>query len=115
MWYRVVSIQSSLMLIGMRKAAAGCLGHMGYCTVTVYGGYDKPSWNGIISYKICFCGSCGQKNASRMRGPGSRPLKVCTLCSSSTKNRSDYLAHTPFVFISSIICDFSPPGHVERQ
>ena len=58
---------------------------MGYCTVTVYGGYDTPSWNGIISSKIGFCGSCGQKNPSRMRGPGSRPLKLCTMCSSSTK------------------------------
>ena len=66
----MVSIQSSLMLIAMRKGAAGCLGHMGYCTVTVYGGYDKPSWNGIISSKIGFCGSCGQKTCISDAGTG---------------------------------------------
>ena len=75
----MVGIQFSLMVIALRKRAAGCLDHMAYYTVTVYRDYDKPSWTGI--YKICLRGSCGQENASRMWGLGSQPLKVCTLCS----------------------------------
>ena len=99
----MVSIQSSLMLVAMRKGATGCLGQMGYGTVAVYGGYDKPSWNGIVSYKICFCGSCGQESASRMWEPGSRPLKMCTLCSSSTNNADQIIGHIHHLYLFPVI------------